>query len=163
MTQLVAVAYPSTAEAERAAEAVAEAKESQEIVIEDVAMVTRDLEGELHTHQTRHVPAIAISGSAAGGTLIGALLGGPIGAAIGAAMGATAGAISGNLQDTGMDNDLMKDFSMQLKPGSTGLFVLLPEGAVHNLTQILSPLGGTVLHTTLPSAEERQVADTIDE
>ncbi len=162
MTQLVAVAYPTDEEAQRAADAVAQAKQDQEIVIEDVAMVTRDGEGELHVQQTRHVAGIAIAGSVAGGTLIGALLGGPIGAAIGAAVGTTAGAISGNLQETGIDNDMMKDFAMQLKPGSTGLFVLLPEGAVHGLTQILSPLGGMVLHTTLPTAEERRVADDIE-
>jgi uncharacterized membrane protein len=162
MTQLVAVAYPTEEDAQRAADILAQAKQEQEIVIEDIAMVTRDVEGELQVHQTRHVPGIAIGGSAAGGTLIGALLGGPIGAAIGAAVGATAGAISGNLQETGIDNDVMKDFAMELRPGSTGLFVLLPEGAVHNLTQILSPLGGTVLHTTLPTVEERRVADDIE-
>lgn len=162
MVQLIAMAYPTQEEAQRAADAVSAARKDDGLVVEDMSLVEKDAEGHLKIGHSIPVPGIAITGGLAGGALIGALLGGPIGAVAGAAIGGTGGAISGNLQETGIDDDMMRNFASQMPDGATALFIMLPEGAVHTATQVLSPYGGKVLHTTLPRTEEREVRREVE-
>ena len=88
------------------------------------------------------------------GMLIGMIFLNPL---LGAAIGAGAGALSGKLSDIGIDDNFMKEFSQNFKPGTSALFVLVRKVTPDKVYDHLKQFKGKVLKTSLTADEEAKL------
>jgi uncharacterized membrane protein len=149
MSDLVAIAYPDLATAQKVVSNLGEAQKAHLIELEDVALVENRPDGKVKLHQASMAGAGAAGGALWGG-LIGMLFLAPlVGMAIGAASGAAAGAAS----DVGVDDKFMKDLGSKLEPGRAALIVLVRK---MNVEKILSEISvpGEVVQTSLGNDDE---------
>ena len=92
MSDLIIVAFPDEATAFAAGEALVLLQKKYLIEMEDVVVVTRDMDGRVKLNQSVNLVTGGAIGGGLWGTLIGLLFLNPI---VGAAVGAGAGAIAG--------------------------------------------------------------------
>src|SRR3954451_540621 len=122
MSDLVAIAYPDQATAERVRGRLGEAIKAKLIEVDDAVVVTRAADGKVKLHQGVSLTGAGAAGGALWGGLIGLLFLAPL---LGMAVGAAAGAAGGALADYGVDDNFMKELGAQLTPGSAALIVLV--------------------------------------
>jgi uncharacterized membrane protein len=149
MSDLVAIAYPDLATAQKVVSNLGDAQKAHLIELEDVALVENREDGKVKLHQASLAGAGAAGGALWGG-LIGMLFLAPlVGMAIGAASGAAAGAAS----DAGVADKFMKDLGAKLEPGRAALIVLVRK---MNVDKILSEISipGEVVQTSLGNDDE---------
>src|SRR5512142_3538832 len=116
MATLVAIGYPDQEAAERARQTVAELESELIIQADQVAAISRDLEGKYHVHTT-HGGASAGGGAWWGGFwgfLFGMLFFIPF---AGLALGAGMGALFGHLGEKGIDKAFQQQVRDHLQPG----------------------------------------------
>src|SRR5450631_2713876 len=99
MSDLVAIAYPDQATAERVRGRLGEAIKSRILELDDAVIVTRGQDGKIKVHQSRSPVGAGATGGALWGGLIGLLFLAPL---LGMAIGAAAGAAGGALADYGV-------------------------------------------------------------
>src|SRR5436305_11964087 len=122
MAILVAIAYPEERTAEQARATVWQLEEELIIQADQVAVVSRDREGNYHVH-TSHTGFSTAGGAIWGGfwgLLFGMLFLIPF---AGWAMGAGLGALFGHLRDKGIDQAFQQQVRDSLQPGTSGLFM----------------------------------------
>ncbi len=122
MSDLVAIAYPDLATAERVRSRLGEAMQARIIEVDDAVIVTRDQAGKVELQQTGSAAAAGAAGGALWGGLIGLLFLAPL---VGMAIGAATGAATGALADYGVDDRFMKELGEKLEPGGAALIVLV--------------------------------------
>ena len=93
MSDLIAIAYPDQATAERVRGRLAEAVKAKVIELDDAVVISRDAEGKVKLHQTTSTAGVGAAGGAVWGGLIGLLFLAPL---LGMAVGAAAGAAGGS-------------------------------------------------------------------
>src|SRR6201996_2440843 len=122
MATLVAIGYPDQGTGEQARETVQRLEAELIIQADQVASISRDLEGKYHVH-TSH---------GGGGTSGGAVWGGFWGLLFGMlffipfagwAVGAGLGALFGHLGKQGIDKAFQEQVREYLKPGTSALFM----------------------------------------
>jgi uncharacterized membrane protein len=166
MATLVAIGYPDQGTAQVARRTVQRLEGELIIQADQVAAVSRDLEGKYHVHTT-HGATSAAGGAVWGGfwgLLFGLLFFVPF---AGWAVGAGMGALFGHLGEKGIDKAFQQQVRDYLKPGTSALFMVIEHMTTDKAVAALREYGGTVIKTSLSEEDTRrlqealQVPDTI--
>jgi uncharacterized membrane protein len=162
MATLVAIGYPDQGTAEQAMETV-EGLEAELIIQADqVAAISRDLEGKYHVH-TQHGGAGAGAGAWWGGfwgMLFGLLFFIPF---AGLAIGAGMGALFGHLGAKGIDKEFQDQVRDHVKPGTSALFMIVEKVTPDKAVAALQQYGGTVIKTSLSDEDTRKLQDALQQ
>jgi uncharacterized membrane protein len=160
MATLVAIGYPDQVTAEQAMQTVNELQSELIIQADQVAAISRDLEGKYHVH-TAHGGASAGGGAWWGGfwgLLFGLLFFIPF---AGLAIGAGMGALFGHLGKQGIDKAFQQQVRDYLKPGTSALFLVIEHATPDKATAALSQYGGTVIKTSLSDEDTKRLQEAI--
>src|ERR1700749_4921509 len=152
MATLVAIGYGDEPTAERARDTVAQLESELILQAEQVAAISRDLEGKYHVH-TSHGGASAGGGAWWGGfwgLLFGLLFFIPF---AGLAVGAGMGALFGHFGAKGIDKAFQQQVRDYVKPGTSALFMVIEQVTPDKAIAALSHYGGTVVRTALSDEE----------
>jgi len=130
------------------------------LLLEDVALVVRHLDGSFTLDREPFPTATNILGCSAVGFLAGLVLGVPvIGATIGAIVGG-AGTVT-SLTATGIDREFAMEAQRLMKPGTSAVFLLDREGDMDAILHAIRGLGGTVLKTNVDVERARLIQATL--
>ena len=130
------------------------------LLLEDVAVVVRNLDGTFTLERERFPAAPNLLGCSAVGFLAGLVLGVPlVGATIGAIVGGAGTAVG--LTTAGIGDDFVSDVKGLMKPGTSALFVLDCEGDMDAILHTIRGLGGTVLKTNVDVERARLIQSTL--
>jgi len=152
MSNLVVVVFDDMEEAGKVREALKE--HSDQISLDDSAVVVRDEEGKIHVkNEVDRGVAVGALGGGALGLLIGGLLF-PVG---GLVLGALGGALVGKLADKGVDKKFVDEVGEHLQPGNSALFVIVRQANPAVARAVLAPYKGKVLQTSLPTEAEEEL------
>jgi uncharacterized membrane protein len=160
MATLVAIGYPDQVTAEQARQTVAELEAELIIQADQVASISRDLEGKYHVH-TEHGGASAGGGAWWGGfwgLLFGALFFIPF---AGIAIGAGMGALFGHFGKKGIDQAFQQQVRDYLKPGTSALFLVIEQATPDKAVAALSQYGGTVIRTSLSDEDTKRLQEAL--
>ena len=161
MATLVAIGYPDQGTAEQARNTVAELEADLVIQAEQVAAISRDLEGKYHVHTT-HGGASAGGGALWGGfwgMLFGLLFFIPF---AGLAIGAGMGALFGHFGEKGIDKAFQQQVRDYLKPGTSALFMVIDQVTPDKAVAALSQYGGTVIRTSLSDEDTKRLEEALN-
>jgi uncharacterized membrane protein len=160
MATLVAIGYPDQGTAEQARQTVQQLEGELIIQADQVAAISRDLEGKYHV-QTTHGGASAGGGAAWGGfwgLLFGLLFFIPV---IGLAFGAGLGALFGHLGEKGIDKQFQQQVRDYVKPGTSALFLIIEQVTEDKAVAALEQYGGTVIKTSLSDEDTKKLQDAL--
>ena len=130
------------------------------LLLDDVAVVVRHLDGSFTVDRERLAVTPNILGASAVGFIAGLVLGVPVvGAAIGAIVG-SAGSAS-ILMSTGIADDFVTEVKRLMRPGTSALFVLDHQGDMEVILHGIRGLGGTVLKTNVDVERARLIQSTL--
>src|ERR1700746_2601978 len=148
MAMLVAIGYPDQVTAEQAMQTVRELESDLIIQAEQVASISRDLEGKYHVH-TSHGGASAGGGAWWGGfwgLLFGLLFFIPF---AGLALGAGMGALFGHIGEKGIDKAFQQQVRDYMKPGTSALFMVIEQATPDKAVAALEQYGGAVIQNSV--------------
>jgi uncharacterized membrane protein len=157
---LVAIGYPDQGTAEQARHTVSQLEQELVIQGDQVAAISRDLEGKYHVHTT-HGGASAGGGAAWGGfwgLLFGLLFFVPI---AGLALGAGMGALFGHLGEKGIDKAFQQQVRDYVKPGTSALFLVFEQATPDKAIAALQQYGGTVIRTSLSEDDTKRLQEAL--
>src|SRR5436305_10725121 len=160
MATVVAIGYPDHGTAEQAFHTVEELESELVRQPELVAAISRDLEGKYHVH-TSHGGASAGGGAWWGGfwgMLFGLLFFIPV---AGLALGAGMGALFGHFGQKGIDKAFQEQVRDYLKPGTSGLFMVIEQATPDKAIAALRQYGGTVIRTSLSEEDTKKLQDAL--
>jgi len=160
MSNLTVVAYDDVATAQEVAQTLARLQTEHNIVIEDLVIAERRMDGKVKLHQSQKLGATGAAGGALWGGLIGLLFFAPL---LGMAVGAASGGAAGALTDIGVDDDMMKSIGAQLEPGTVALFALTSQGNPEKVLPEIGKFRGRLLQTSLTSDGEQAVSDAVEQ
>jgi uncharacterized membrane protein len=160
MATLVAIGYPDQTTAEEARHTVSQLEAELIIQADQVASISRDLEGKFHVH-TSHGGASAGAGAIWGGfwgLLFGLLFFIPF---AGWAIGAGMGALFGHFGEKGIDKAFQEQVRDYLKPGTSALFMVIEHATPDKAIAALDQYGGTVIKTSLSDEDTKRLQDAL--
>ena len=160
MATLVAIGYPDQTTAGRAQETVEGLEADLIIQADQVASISRDLEGKYHVH-TSHGGASAGGGAAWGGfwgLLFGLLFFIPF---AGLALGAGLGALFGHMGEKGIDKAFQQQVRDYVKPGTSALFMIIEQATPDKAVAALQQYGGTVIKTSLSDEDTARLQEAL--
>ena len=159
MQTLIAITYPSEAQARETLDVVAKAQSGYLAKLDDACIVTRDAEGKAHLHQLFNTTVAGGASGAFWGTLIGLLFLNPL---LGLVVGGATGAVGGAVTDYGISDDFMRGLAKDIQPGSAALFMMLQDATLDRVLPELAHHGGSLLYTNLSKDAEAQFAGELD-
>lgn len=160
MATLVAIGYPDEGTADEARRTVQDLEAELIIEADQVAAISRDMEGKYHVHTT-HGGASAGGGAVWGGfwgLLFGLLFFIPF---AGLAVGAGLGALFGHLGEKGIDQAFQQQVRDYLKPGTSALFMVIEQATPDKAIAALEKYGGTVIKTSLSDEDTRRLQEAL--
>jgi uncharacterized membrane protein len=160
MATLVAIGYPDQVTAEQARQTVYQLESELIIQADQVASISRDLEGKYHVHTT-HGGEPAGGGAMWGGfwgLLFGLLFFIPF---AGLALGAGMGALFGHLGKQGIDKAFQQQVRDYLKPGTSALFMIIEKATPDKAIAALQQYGGTVIRTSLSDEDTKRLQEAL--
>jgi uncharacterized membrane protein len=160
MATLVAIGYPDQGTAEQARETVSRLEADLVIQADQVASISRDLEGKYHVHTT-HGGASAGAGAWWGGfwgLLFGLLFFIPF---AGLAIGAGMGALFGHFGEKGLDKAFQDQVREHLQPGTSALFMVIEQVTEDKAVAALQQYGGTVIKTSLSDEDTKRLQEAL--
>lgn len=160
MTTLVAIGYPAQNTAEQARSTVQQLEAELIVQADQVAAISRDLEGKYHVHTT-HGGSSAGGGAFWGsfwGLLFGLLFFVPF---AGLALGAGFGALFGHLGEKGIDKAFQEQVRDYVKPGTSALFMVIEQATPDKAISALEQYGGTVIRTSLSEEDTKRLQDAL--
>src|SRR6516164_5864055 len=160
MATLVAIGYPDQNTAESARMTVMELEQDLIIQADQVASISRDMEGKYHVH-TSHSGASAGAGAMWGGFwgfLFGLLFLIPF---LGLALGAGMGALFGHFGEKGIDKAFQQQVRDHLQPGTSALFMVIEHATPDKATAALQQYGGTVIKTSLSEEDTKKLQEAL--
>src|SRR6516164_11159968 len=160
MATLLAIGYPDQGTAGQARDTVVQLESELVIQADQVAAISRDLEGKYHVHTT-HGGASAGGGAVWGGfwgLLFGLLFLVPF---AGLAFGAGFGALFGHLGEKGIDKAFQEQVRDYLKPGTSALFMVIEQATPDKAIAALEEYGGTVIRTSLSDEDTKRLQDAL--
>jgi uncharacterized membrane protein len=154
---LWAVAYDDTERANQVRDEVVRLGWNEKyLILNDVAVVVRHLDGVFTLDRERFPSAANILGCSAVGFIAGLVLGVPmVGATIGAMVGG-AGAVM-TAASTGITGEFVAEVQGLMKPGTSAVFVLDAGGDMGVILHAIRGLGGTVLKTNVDVERARLI------
>jgi uncharacterized membrane protein len=130
-----------------------------DLILEDVAVIVRHLDGTFTLKRVPFPAAANILGCAVVGFLAGLVLGVPLtGATVGAMAGGAGTAASAVV---GIRDDFVEEVVRLMKPGASALFVLDREGDMDVILHAIRGLGGTVLKTNVDLERAQLIQSTL--
>jgi uncharacterized membrane protein len=162
MATLVAIGYPDQTTAEQARQTVQGLEADLVIQADQVAAISRDLEGKYHV-TTTHGGASAGGGAVWGGfwgLLFGLLFFIPF---AGLAVGAGMGALFGHLGEKGIDKAFQDQVREQVKPGTSALFLIIEHVTEDKAVAALRQYGGTVIKTSLSEDDTKRLQEALEQ
>lgn len=160
MATLVAIGYSDEATAEQARQTVAELEDELIIQADQVASISRDMDGKYHVHTT-HGGASAGGGAFWGGwwgLLFGLLFFIPV---AGLAIGAGMGALFGHLGEKGIDKAFQEQVRDHVQPGTSALFLVVEQATPDKAVAALQHYGGTVIKTSLSEEDTKRLQESL--
>jgi uncharacterized membrane protein len=160
MATLVAIGYPDEGTATQAMETVQHLESELIIQADQVAAISRDMDGQLHVHSGHGVSGTA-GGAAIGGFwgfLFGLLFFIPI---AGIAIGAGMGALFGHFGEKGLDREFQQQVRDHLKPGTSALFMVIEQATPDKAIAALEQYGGTVIKTSLSDEDTKKLQEAL--
>ena len=160
MATLVAIGYPDEGTATQALETVQKLESELIIQADQVAAISRDMEGNLHTH-SGHGASGTAGGAAIGsfwGFLFGLLFFIPF---AGLAIGAGMGALFGHFGEKGIDKAFQEQVRAYLKPGTSALFMVIEQATPDKAIAALEQYGGTVIRTSLSDEDTKKLQEAL--
>ncbi len=158
MSDLVAILYPTEAQAEAMRTKLFELQKEYLIELGDAVVVEKTQDGHVKLHQLFSTTAAGAASGSFWGLLIGMIFFMPF---VGAAIGAASGALGGAMSDFGIDDKFMKDVAAGIKPGNAALFVLIKKMTADKVLDAVKGSGGTVLRTSLDHTKEQALRDAL--
>jgi uncharacterized membrane protein len=158
MATLVAIGYPDENTATAALDTVRKLESELIIQADQVAAISRDQQGQLHTYSGHGVSGTA-GGAAIGsfwGFLFGLLFFIPF---AGLAIGAGMGALFGHMGEKGLDKQFQQQVRDYLKPGTSALFMVIEQATPDKAIAALSEYGGTVIRTSLSDEDTQKLQE----
>jgi uncharacterized membrane protein len=161
MSTLVAVVFNDESTAFEMRGALVKMQQQYLLEMDDAVVVTRDPNGKARLHQAVSLTSVGAVSGGFWGMLIGLLFLNPL---LGAVVGAGAGALSGKFRDIGVDDNMMKDVGVSLKPGTSALFVLLRKVTADKVLDGLKPFvgKGRVFQSSLSKDDEKALRDVLE-
>jgi uncharacterized membrane protein len=158
MQNLVVITFDKADEAGQVLEAL---KESEEISLDDSAVVVKDEDGAVDVHNVvdRGIKVGALGGGLVG-LLVGMLFGGPIASVL---LGAVAGAMGGNLANLGIDQQFIDNVGEALEPGTSALFLVVREADPEAALAVLKAHKGKIYYTALSTETEESLRQALNE
>jgi uncharacterized membrane protein len=170
MTDLIAIAYDQTWQADQAMALLQKMANENKIDMANATVVVRDTAGKASYRTAYPVVPDAGSGALLGGmwgVLLGALFapftGGASAAAAtlvaGTGLGAVGGAAIGALSEADFDDEFTAQLETQMRPGTSALMVVVDGVHVRReeVLETLRPFGGTVIKTNLTQEAEAKL------
>ena len=157
---LVAIGYPDLGTAEQARETVERLQADLIIQADQVAAISRDLEGKYHV-ETAHGASRAGGGAVWGGfwgLLFGLLFFIPF---AGWAMGAGLGALFGHLTGKDLDKAFVQQVRDHMQPGTSALFMVIEQVTPDKAIAALQTYGGTVIKTSLSDEDTAKLQEAL--
>ena len=158
MSNLIAVAYPDVATAEKVRALLSDLQKQKLIQLEDAVIVERKEDGKVKLHQAVSATGAGAAGGALWGGLIGLLFFMPF---LGAAIGGATGAAVGAAQDFGVDDNFMRRIGENLTPGAAALFVLVQNAVQEKVIPQIAPFGGQLIQTSLSNEDEAHLREAV--
>lgn len=159
MADLIAIAYPDEATAERAAEEARRLAHDLLIQPDAIAVVVRDSEGKIHVHTTHHHQGIgATTWGMFWGLCFGALFFIPV---FGLAIGTGLGVLMHKMHNAGIDREFQEQVREKVQPGTSALFLILDRASPEATIAALHEYGGTVLTSPLNEDGERELHEAL--
>jgi uncharacterized membrane protein len=158
MSDLVAIVYPSEAQAEAMRAKLFELQKEYLIELGDAVVAEKTEDGKIKLHQLFSTTAVGASSGAFWGLLVGLVFLLPV---VGAAVGAASGALGGAMSDFGINDKFMKDIAASIQPGNAVLFVLIKKMTTDKVLDAVKGSGGTVLQTSLDHTKEQALRDAL--
>jgi uncharacterized membrane protein len=160
MATLVAIGYPDETTAEQARQTVQRLEADLIIQADQVAAISRDQSGKLHT-TTSHSMSSGGGGAVWGGfwgLLFGLLFFIPF---AGFAIGAGFGALFGHLGKNAIDKAFQDQVRDYLKPGTSALFMVIEKATPDKAIAALDQYGGTVFKTSLSDEDTAKLQEAL--
>ena len=149
--QMIALGFEGTVTAEEMLDEALSWQDRGIIKLEDAVVASRGYEPRVSIRQTKTLTGkYALKGGGLG-LLAGLLLGGPVG---GLVVGAAAGAIAGKRKDIGIDDQMIKEVSDELRPDTSVLFLMGKSLDPKRLSAELSKLDATMVTTSLTNEQQ---------
>jgi uncharacterized membrane protein len=158
MSDLIAIAYPDEATADAAADEARQLARDLIIQPDAIAVITRDKEGNYHTHTNHHLVGGGATWGMFWGLLFGLLFFVPV---FGMALGAGMGALMGKITKSGIDKEFQDQVRDKLQPGTSALFLMVEKVTPDKAVDAMSKYGGTVLKTSLSKEGEAELQDAL--
>src|SRR5262245_14997698 len=158
---LWAVAYDDMERANRVRDEIVRLGwDENRLILDDVAVVVRHLDGSFTLDRERFPSAANVFGASAVGFIAGMVIGVPmVGAAIGAMVGGGGTALV--VTSAGISKDVVAEVEESMKPGTSALFVLDTGGDMEVILHAIRGLGGTVLKTNVDVERARLIQSTL--
>jgi uncharacterized membrane protein len=158
MSDLIAIAYPDEATADAAADEARQLARDLIIQPDAIAVITRDKEGNYHTHTNHHLVGGGATWGMFWGLLFGLLFFVPV---FGMALGAGMGALMGKITKSGIDKEFQDQVRDKLQPGTSALFLMVEKVTPDKAIEAMSKYGGTVIKTSLSKEGEQELQDAL--
>jgi uncharacterized membrane protein len=158
MAELIAIAYPNEATADQAADEARRLANDLIIQPDAIAVITRDKDGEYHTHTRHHMVGGGATWGMFWGLLFGVLFFVPV---FGMAVGAGLGALMGKITKSGVDKEFQDQVRGALQPGTSALFLMIEKATPDKAVEAMSKFGGTVIKTSLSKEGEKQLQEAL--
>jgi uncharacterized membrane protein len=159
MAHLIAMTFDTETAAADVLKSLRELQKSDDLDLEDTAVLVKDRNGEIKTHNE-------VSGATEKGIVAGGILGAVLGFAFpvaGAALGAAGGAFVARLLHTGVEPGFVKELGAKLQPGSSALVLIVRQGTPGLVLATLHLHKGHVYQTTLSSELEQELRHALEE
>lgn len=159
MATLLAIGYPDQVTAEQAMQTVQELQSELIIQADQVAAISRDLEGKYHVH-TNHAGGAGAGAWWGGfwGMLFGLLFFIPF---AGLALGAGMGALFGHFGKHGIDKAFQEQVRDYVQPGTSALFMVIEQVTPDKAVAAMQQYGGTVIRTSLSDEDTKKLQDAL--
>jgi len=158
MSDLIAIAYPDETTADAAADEARQLARDLIIQPDAIAVITRDKEGNYHTHTNHHLVGGGATWGMFWGLLFGLLFFIPV---FGMAIGAGMGALMGKITKSGIDKQFQDQVRDKLQPGTSALFLMVEKVTPDKAIEAMSKFGGTVIKTSLSKEGEQELQDAL--
>ena len=158
MSDLIAIAYPDEATADAAADEARQLARDLIIQPDAIAVITRDKEGNYHTHTNHHLVGGGATWGMFWGLLFGLLFFVPV---FGMALGAGMGALMGKITKSGIDKEFQDQVREKLQPGTSALFLMVEKVTPDKAVDAMSKYGGTVIKTSLSKEGQQELQDAL--
>ena len=161
MANLVAVVFNDETTAFEMRTALMKMQSQHLIELEDSVVVTRNAKSKTKLDQAVSLTSAGAVGGGFWGLLIGLIFLNPL---LGMAVGAGAGALSGRFSDIGLNDQMLKDLGQSMKPGTSGLFVLVRRATTDKVLEGLKEFTGKgkVFQTSLNKEDETALRDALE-